>query len=242
MSAAKIETFDRLQRWPSAYGKVLEECGGDSKLAEAKYCVGQFDSDTQIDWFLRREAIEKAMGVHRSAVYGALNIGNLGTVGAYGPFCVVLPATPDNVVGVLPFNSAECYVDETGMVNKKKLGAEASTWANRGATATLRHESELPNSIRDSWADLLVCATHPGNPSNFVEVVIDDQTLSLASCLIVRVDKLLQEQLDVFDQTEEADRALGFPTSLSPVELESLRAYRLLLQMQMLGSLIIESV
>jgi hypothetical protein len=230
VDAMKLKTIDDLGRWPSAFGFDLEAAGHDIAKAVANYETKQTPM-----WFAQREAVERVMGVTRTAVYASLALNGAG-VPIYGEFCLVLDPDRVEIEGVLPFNSAEHYADEDGVANDVALEHDAATWDNRAAVATLRHEPEL--STRTIGIDWLTrretVLASEAVPSNFVEVVIVDPGLSLDTCDTVRIAS------DQYDALNKLDARVERGDSVTVEERGRVIAYRLLLDRQRAGRMVLE--
>lgn len=112
----KASTFLTVDRLLSTFHMTLHLQNGDVAATEVEYEKRQ---NTHGPYLLRRRAFESVFGAQDSLLYGAANTGNLGTLGRYGQFCLVLDPTTERA-------------DETYVIPHNSLGDnEPSKWLRR---------------------------------------------------------------------------------------------------------------
>ncbi len=205
VAADKILAFDSHDEVLDARRVRIHQAGGDVRAG-----LRSFRSSL---WFLRREAFESLWQHGRRFVYGAVNGGNIGTEGQYGPFCLVV-ADPEalrcKALAVFPADTAQTYTDAAGRLDSSGAIAAATMWTDRSVLAICDRNCELELARATPWPDVL-CA-----PDRYLEVVLTP--LPLAGVDEVRIRTVYR------DRVEELELRLVAGESLQPIERNEIAA------------------
>ena len=118
----------------------------------------------QGSWLLRREGFEDLWEGGREILYGAVNAGNMGTEGQYGPFCLVADPLPAVSLATFPSDTAQTYVDASGVTDQARAESDVTLWEDRGALALWKESVAVAAAPEDSWPDVMA------RPGHYMEV------------------------------------------------------------------------
>lgn len=142
-------------------------------------------------WSARREAFEDIWTDGRTAIYGALNTGNLGTLGGFGQFCLVIedPESQATGIAVFPNDSAQTYTEADARVDQASAQDDATAWKDRDSLCVVERQGEAVSTSATQWPQV-VC-----DSDNYLEVVRTGP-LPLDLVTAVRVPKAVKHRVD----------------------------------------------
>lgn len=205
---------DKVIAWDEA-GEVLDtrraciaRAGGSVAAGLAEFAVRQGSL------LARREGFEDLWEHGRGFVYGAVNIGGVGTE-RFGDVCVVITdpeAHRPQALAVFPADSLQRYTSGSGSVDALIAEQEATSWSDRAFLAVLHLGPEAQFTDPQEWFKL-VCQS-----DRYLEVVLVAR-LPVAVLAEVRMRRATIDRL----RGLRARRFLQSP--LSPTENNEARAY-----------------
>lgn len=211
VSADKVAVYEEAQAVLDTRQYHIAAAGGDESMGLAAFAAAQ------ADWLVRREAFEDLWEGGRRFVYGAINAGNMGTEGRFGPFCLLLESPQDYAtdLAVFPGDSASRYTDTAGTVDDTTAVEEATAWSDRGHLVLIERLDACAARPQEDWPGA-VCT-----PEKYLEVAIAGR-MPLESIAEVRVRPGTLERL----RRLRALRLAG--EALTSIEANEAHAYEIL--------------
>jgi hypothetical protein len=168
MGSNKLTRLIATDSYPTVYDMAREEaartgCEPEDVLRERQ---GRF--------YAHRVRFDRYFADGESFIYGALNLRGVGPR-YYGWYCVALKAPMDEgPLALLPGNSLEPYVDDTGEnVDQQGVARDAGAWSHRAHVAACKHGEALKSNDPRHWPDM-ICSPDQ-NEQRFIEAILGDR-------------------------------------------------------------------
>ncbi|WP_146084288.1 hypothetical protein [Rathayibacter sp. AY1F6] len=213
VDAFKLAHFEKIGRIVDGRAFQISVAGNEAEGLE-KF------RETQKGYYARRETFEQACVRGVEFIYFALNAGNLGTQGQYGPYCVVVanPQGGGRSVAVTPGDSLKLYVEDDLTLLHEKLAETIAQWAGRADLAVELKHAIVQEDHQVEWVQL-ICA-----PDNYIEVIVAG-AVDQSDVSSIRISKDYERKITALQRKARKSLRKGSADQLSLVERNELVAF-----------------